>query len=216
MVLEVGVEHYLVHEAGCVLHSGGIGGGVGAVECQVEMEVGVFLFELEEVVEIEHLVEGARTVEVVHFAVGGVEGLGHVHDLGAQGCHAGAAAYPYHLGLGVEVGVEIAVGAAHHHLVAGLEGEDVAGGDAGIHVHEPYFGFWLERRGGYAHREHEAVAFSRVVGHGIGAHGCLGIDAFEREEAEFLPCRQIFVADGGFVDILVVVDAEGWNLDLCV
>ncbi len=92
----------------------------------MEMEVGEFFLQLQEVVEIEHFVEGACAVEVVHHAICGVEGLGHVHDLCAEGCHAGATANPHHLFLGVENGVEISVRTAHEHFVTGLQGEDIA------------------------------------------------------------------------------------------
>ena len=42
--------------------------------------------------------------------VGAVKCSSHVHDLGSQRGHAGAAAYPHHLGTGVEYGMEITVG----------------------------------------------------------------------------------------------------------
>ena len=63
---------------------------------EVEAKVGEIFLKLEEVLEVEDLVEGTGAVEVAHLAVGGVEGAGHVHDLCAEGGHAGAAADPDH------------------------------------------------------------------------------------------------------------------------
>lgn len=81
---------------------------------------------------------------------------------------------------------------------------------------KPTSGFGLNGGSGDAHGEHEAVAFGRIVGHGVGADRCLGVDALEVEQTEFLPCRQILLANRGFVDVFVVIDREGWNLDLSV
>ncbi len=210
-------------EASSVLHAGGVGGGVGSVEGQVEVEVGVRLLEFEEVIEVEHLVEGAGAVEVVHGAVVAVEGAREVHDLGAEGCHAGAAADPYHLvavgvvGPGVVLGaahVELAVGAAHDDLVTGLEGEDVGGGYAGVDVLESG-AVGREGRRGDADGEHEDVAFGGVVGHGVGADGGLGVDAAEVEHLEFLPRGQVLVADERAVEV-AVADVELGDADLGV
>ena len=171
----------------------------------MEVEVGELLLELQEVFEIEHLVEGARAVEVVHDAVGAMACLGHPHDLGSQGGHTGTAAHPYHLGLGVDDGMEVSVGAAHHNLVARLEREDVTRRDARGNVLESDLGLRLERRRGDAHGEHEAVAFLGIIGHGVCADGVLVVLGLEGEETEFLPCGQIFVADECLIDVLVVV-----------
>ena len=114
-----------MHESSGVFHSCCIGSGVGTVECQVEVEVGIFLLQSEEVVEIEHLVQCSRTIEIVHLAVGSVQSLCHVHNLRTQRSHTGTTTYPYHLLLRVEVRMEITVRTAHHHLVTRFEGEDV-------------------------------------------------------------------------------------------
>ena len=132
----------------------------------MEVEVGEVLFESKEVVEVEHFAQRACAVEVVHLAVARIEGACHVHDLRAQGGHTGTAAHPNHLFLAVENGVKVAVGAAHNHLVAGLERENIAAGDTGHHVHKSgalVFGF--ERWRGNAHGEHKAVALGGIIGH---------------------------------------------------
>jgi len=223
VVAEVGVVHDLVDEAWGVGHTGCVGGWVWAVEGEVEVEVGEVLLQLVEVVEVEHFVECACAVEVVHGAVGAVECAGEVHDLSAERGHAGAAADPYHLvavgavGPGAVVGAahaELAVGAGHDDLVAGLQGEDVARCYAGVDVLESG-AVGRERRGGYSYCQHEDVAFGGVVGHGVGADGGFGVDADEVEHLHLVPCGQVFVADEGAVEV-VVVDAEGGYLDLCV
>ncbi len=205
-----------MHEAGSVFHACCICRGVWTVQSQMEVEVGELFLKLQEVLEIEQFVEGARAVEIVHFAVAGVEGLCHVHDLSAERGHTCAAANPHHLFLGVENGVEVSVRTAHEHLVAGLEREDIARCDTWHHVLETNLGFRFERRGRYAHGEHEAVALGGIVGHGVGAHGCLVVAALEAEQSELFPCGEIFRADGGLVDILVVVHGVGRNLYLGV
>ena len=140
----------------------------------------------------------------------------HVHDLCAEGRHAGAAADPDHLLLGVENRVEVAIGAAHRDLVAGLKGEDVRRSDARHDVLETDGGFWLERRRRYAHGEHDAVAFGRVVRHGVGAHRLFRVLALQVEETELLPGGEVLFANRSLVDVLVVVDGECRNLDLRV
>lgn len=125
VIVEVSIEDDLVHEAGGVLHAGSVGGRVGPVQRQVEMEVGEVFLELEEVVEVEYFVEGASAVEVVHNAVGGVECAGEVHDLGTEWCHTCTTANPHHLLAGVVNRMEVAIRSTHEDLIAGLEGEDV-------------------------------------------------------------------------------------------
>ena len=112
--------------------------------------------------------------------------------------------------------MEVTVRSAHDDLVAWLEGEDVAGGYTRIDIHESHLGFGFERRSGDSDGEHEAVPFGGIVGHGVGAYSRFRVDTLEIEESEFFPCGEIFLSDGGFVDILVVVDGEGGNLYLGV
>ena len=210
-------------EAGGVGHAGGVGGGVGTVEGQVEVEVGKVFLQLVEVVEVEHLVQRACAVEVVHRAVLAMQRAGEVHDLRAEGGHAGAAADPYHLvavgtvAPGAVVGAayaELAVGAAHDDLVAGLQREDIAGGDTGVDVLESA-AVGREGRRCNTDGEHKDVALGGVVGHGVGANGGLGVDADEVEHLELLPRGQVLVADEAAVEV-AVVDAEGGYLNLRV
>ena len=66
MVLEVGLVHHVVDEAGGVLHAGGVGGRVRTVEGQGEVEVRELLLDLGEVLQIEGLDE-VRCCERVAF-----------------------------------------------------------------------------------------------------------------------------------------------------
>ena len=125
MVFEVCIEHDLMNEACCVFYTSSVGSRIRTVERKMEVEVGELLLQSEEVVKIEHLVERAGTIEIVHLTVGGVQSLRHVHNLSAQRSHTGTTTYPYHLTLGVEVGMEVTIRTAHDNLVARLEGEDV-------------------------------------------------------------------------------------------
>ena len=97
MVLEVGVVHHVVDEAGGVGYASFVGCWVGTVEGQMEVEVGEVLFELMEVVEVEDFVEGAGAIEVVHLSVGAVERARQVHNLCTKRSHTGATANPNHL-----------------------------------------------------------------------------------------------------------------------
>ena len=97
VVFEVGLEHHLVYEAGGVGNTCLISCRIRTVEGKVEMEIGELLLQLMEVVKIEHLVEGTSAIEIMHLAVSGVEGLGHVHYLCTERSHTCATAYPYHL-----------------------------------------------------------------------------------------------------------------------
>ena len=97
VVFEVCFVDNLVYETGGIFHACGIGGRVGTVERQMERKVGEFLFEMEEILQIEDLIESAGAIEIRHLAVGGMQRLGHIHDLRTQGSHTGTAAYPHHL-----------------------------------------------------------------------------------------------------------------------
>ena len=125
MVLEVGVVHYLMHKTGSILDAGGISCRVGAIQSKVELEVGEVFLKLQEVFEIEHLVECACSVKEVHNSVGGMQRARHVHYLCTQRRHSGTTAHPHHLCFAVKVGEEVAVGAAHKHLIPRLEREDI-------------------------------------------------------------------------------------------
>ena len=233
MVLEVGVVHHVVDEAGCVGYAGFVGCGVGTVESQMEVEVGEVLLELMEVVEVEDFVEGAGTVEVVHLSVGAVERAREVHNLCTKRSHTGATANPNHLGVLRSVApltvfgtadVEVAVGAGHYDFVAGLEREYVARCNTGIDIDEgasAAFGSALSAFGAVDWRrgdtdgEHKDVALGRIVGHRVGAHGGFGVDAVEVEHLVLFPSGQIFVTDKAAVEV-AVADVECGYLDLCV
>ena len=70
VLLEVGVAHHWSNEAWSVFYTQCISLRIWTVQCQVEVEVGEFLFDAEEVLEVEHFVQGTSSVEVVHLAVG--------------------------------------------------------------------------------------------------------------------------------------------------
>ena len=186
VVLQIGVEHHLMDEARSVLHASSIGCGVWTVEGEVEVEVGILLLQAQEVVEIEHLVERAGTIEVVHLAILGVQRLGHVHDLCAQRSHTGTTTNPDHLLLRVEVWVEVAERTTHDHLVARFQREDVRRGDTGVDLHEATL-VGLERRRGDTNGEHEHITLGRIVGHRVSTNGGLGVLTLQREESELLP-----------------------------
>ncbi len=110
--------------------------------------------------------------------------------------------------------MEVAVGAAHHHLVAGFQRENIARSNTGHHILESDLRLGLHGRSGNAHGKHYAVALGRIVGHGVGAHCRFGVAAPEAEQAEFLPCGQILIADEAAVDVLGIVHLERRNLYL--
>ena len=95
------------------------------------------------------------------------------------------------------------------HLVTRLAGEDVGRADSGRHVHEAALGL-VERRGGDADVEHDDVAFGRVVGHGVGLEGGLGVVGVQLEHSHFLPVCPVRLLD---VHILVV-DVIFGDIDL--
>ena len=113
------------------------------------------------------------------------------------------------------MGMEVAEGAAHDDLVAGLQREDVAAGDARVHLHETAL-VGLERWRGNAHGEHEHVALGGIVGHGVGTDGGLGVLALQVEHLEFLPAGHILGTNELAVVVVVVDAVEGWNLDLSI
>ena len=115
-----------MNETGSILNTGCISGRVGTVKCKMELEVGEILFKLHEIVQVEHLIQGTGSIEVVHHTVAGLESLCHPHDLRTERSHTGTTTYPHHLSLGIYYRVEVAIRSAHAHLVAGFESEYVA------------------------------------------------------------------------------------------
>ena len=125
MLLQIGIAHNGCDESGSVLYAQAVCLGVGTVQSQVEMEIGEFLLQSEEVFQEEHFVDGTGTIEIVHLAVAALTGLEHVHNLRTQGSHTGTTTYPNHLALRVVDGTELSVRTAHGYLVTGLQAEDV-------------------------------------------------------------------------------------------
>ena len=85
MVLKIGVANAINGKSLIIFHALSICNGVLAVEREVEMEIGVFLLQLPEVLKEEGFTQSACSIEEVKLAVACVERLGHVHDLSANG-----------------------------------------------------------------------------------------------------------------------------------
>ena len=110
--------------------------------------------------------------------------------------------------------MEITIRTAHRHLITRFQGKDIRRSDTRHHILEAHFGFRFERRSGYTNRQHDAVTFCRIVGHRVSTDGRCVVLAFQREQTELFPSRQIFFADQRLVDILVVIHCVCRNLDL--
>ena len=151
MVFKVSVVHHFVYKTGHVWHPSLIRFGVGAVECKVEMEVWIFLFQLVEVFQEERFAQTSRTIEVMHLAIASVKCFEHVHNLTAKGCHTSTATNPNHLFLRVEYRVEITKRTTHHHLIAWLAREDIAGCNTRGHILKAHLRARLKRCCGYTH-----------------------------------------------------------------
>ena len=217
MILEIRVIHHLVYEARGVRNASLISLGIGTVQRQVEVEVGIFLLQLMEIFQEEGLAQAARSIEEVHFTVTCVQSLRHVHNLRSQGSHAGTTAHPYHLLLGVEDGMEVTIRTAHDYLVAWLAGEYVGRSDTRRHVLEAHLWTGLEGSGGDTHGQGDAIALGGIIRHGVCPHSILWVMRLEREDIELLPSGQVFLPDVRLVEILVIVYAVvSGNLDLSV
>ena len=75
--------------------------------------------------------------------------------------------------------------------------------------------FGLERWGGDAHSQHEAVALGGVVSHRVSADGGLGVAALEREHVVLIPSLLVFTKRG-LVDVFVIVHLVGWDANLSI
>ena len=186
MVLQIGVQHDLMDEARSVLDSSCIGCRIRTVQSQVEVEVRILFFQAQEVVEIEYLVQCTSTIEIVHLTIGGMQRLGHVHDLSAQRSHTSTTTNPNHLLLRVEVWVEVAIRTTHNHLIARLQREDVRRCDTWVHLHEATL-VGLERRCSDTNGQHEHITFGRIVCHRVCTDGGLGVLTLQGEQTELLP-----------------------------
>ena len=181
----------------------------------MELEVGEILFNLQEVFQIEHFIQCTCTVEVIHHAICSVQCLRHMHNLCTQRSHTGTTADPHHLLLGVEYRMEVSVRATHGYLITRFQGKDIRRSDTRHYIHEARaLVFRLERRRGDTYRQHNAVAFGRIVGHRIGTDGFFVIAALQAQQTEFLPCRQILITDKALVDVLIIIHRIFRNLNL--
>ena len=166
-----------MNESCGVFHASSIGCWVWAVESQMEMEVGEFLFQSMEIVEVEHLVECTCAIEIMHLAIGSVQCFGHVHDLCTQRSHTCTTANPYHFLLAVEMWMEIAERTTHNNLVAWFKREDVRRSNTWIHIHKST-AIWFEWRSCNTYGQHEDITFCRIVRHRIGTDCWLCIGTF--------------------------------------
>ena len=94
VILQVGLVHHIVDKARGVLDTGGVRGGIRTVESEVELEVRELPLDLGEVLKIEGLDKGARSVEEAHLAAG-LQSLEEVHDMAPQRGHTGSTANEY-------------------------------------------------------------------------------------------------------------------------
>ena len=88
MVLEVGLVHHVVYEAGHILDSCCISCRIRTVKGKMEVEVREIPLDLCEVFKIECLDKAAGSIEEVYFATG-LQGLEEVHDVASERSHAG-------------------------------------------------------------------------------------------------------------------------------
>ena len=217
VILEIGVADAVHRKAGIVLHTGCVGLGIRTVEREMEVEIGEFLFQLPEVLQEEGLCQRAGTIEEMHLTVSAVQRLGHVHDLRTKRSHTGTTTNPNHLFASIKARMEVTIRTTHHHLVTGLEAEDVRRPDTCRHILEAHLWSWQERRGSDTHSQRNDVALSGIVGHRISTHGRLRVMSFQREDIEFFPSSDIFVSNHALVEVLVIVDAiVSRNLDLSI
>ena len=207
MIFQVGITDTVNCKACIVFHTRCISLRVCLVERKMEMEVWIFLFKLPEVLKEESLTQGSCTIEEVHFAVGCMQRLCHVHDLCPQRCHTRSTTNPNHLLTGSEIRVEVAIRPTHHHLISRLEREDIRGSDTCRHVLETYLRTWKERRCSNTNGKRNDVALGRIVGHGISTNGRFGVMCFEREDIKLLPCTYIFLANECLIEVFIIVDA---------
>ena len=96
MIFEICLIDNLVNKARSVLHACCISSWIRTVKCQVETEIGEFLFNCQEIFKIEHFVKRTCYIEIVHDAICCAKCFGHVHDLSTQRSHTSATTYPHH------------------------------------------------------------------------------------------------------------------------
>ena len=181
----------------------------------MECEVREVFFDLQEVLQIEYFVQRTGTIEVRHLTIGNVQCLRQVHDLCTQRSHTGTTTNPHHFLVRIQDWVEISIRTAHNNLVTRFQREDIRRSDTRHYIHKSGTLFFrLERRGSDTYSQHDTVTFCRIVGHRVSTDGRCVVLAFQREQTELFPSRQIFFADQRLVDILVVIHCVCRNLDL--
>ena len=193
MVLQVVLIQHIVHEARRVRHPGGVRLGIGAVQRQVEFEVGKILLDLVELVEVGNLLQGARAVPERHGTVG-LFGFEQMHQVAAHRSHARTAADEDQLlRVGQVVGQEeLAVRTRDRDLVTRLARENIRRADTRIDLHEAARSL-VERRRGDTDVEHDDIALGRVVGHRVGTERRLGIGRHEIPHLELVPVGAVLL-----------------------
>ena len=204
MILQVVIIHHLMNETSCIFHTSSISSRIWTVECQVEVEVREVFLQSEEIIQIEYFIQSTCTIEIVHLTIGGMQRLTHMHNLCTQRSHTGTTTYPNHLALRIKDRMELSIRTAHSHLVAWLQTEDVRRSNTWTNIHKAHLWFWLKRRCCNTDGQHEAVALSRIVSHRVSTDSWRVVLALQGEQAELLPCWQIF-AQRFLVNVLVIV-----------
>ena len=140
-----------------------------------------------------------------------------MHDVAAEGGHAGAAAneYVFHIFGVVLREEELAVRAGNGHLVTRFARKDVGRGDARRnrqHLEDALRLAAVERRRSDTDVQFDDVLLCRIGSHRVGAHGGNGVLVLDVEETVLLP---VGLVDGIHIDV-VEVDIILGNVDLDV
>ena len=192
MVLQVGLVHYIVNEAGSILNAGCISCRIRTVKGKSEVEVRELLLNLCEVLKIEGLYKSTGAIEEANGLLG-LQGLEQMHDVAAKRSHTSTTTYEdVFLGVGIVVRKkELAVRTGNHNLVTRLAGEYIGRCDsrrnAGHELEDALRLCTVERRSCDTYVQLDDVLLCRIRGHGVCADGRNGILVLQGSDTVLLP-----------------------------
>src|SRR5574344_370602 len=112
--------------------------------------------------------------------------------------------------------MKIAIRSTHSYFIARFKRKNIRRSNSRHYIHKSYLRFRFKRRCSNTYSQPNAVAFGRIIRHGISANGRFVISTFESKQPEFFPSRQILITYKIFINILIVIHGIGRNFYLCI
>src|SRR5574344_1305142 len=140
----------------------------------MEREVRELFLQLSEIFFVEDIGCRTSTIPIRNLSITNIQCLQQVKNMSTKRSHSDTTTYIKHLVLRIENRMEFSIRATHHHLIAWFQRENVRRSNTWAHLLESTMDS-VEWRSSNTDIQHDAIAFSRIVGHRIGSDCLFGI-----------------------------------------